>query len=1332
VDTGISKKIGKYEVVGELGRGGMGVVYRAEDTRIGRSVAIKTLNESLAGDTEAFKRFYREAQAPLHPNIAIVFDVGEEDGKPFIVMEYVDGQALDKLIASNRALSLVEKLSVIEQVCTGLGFAHQNGVIHRDIKPANIMVKRDTAKAKIEAKIVDFGIASVQREKFKTGLTHTGQVIGSVHYISPERLKGEPFDGRCDIWATGVMLYQLLTGQLPFPGSQGEEVAVMHRIIDQPYPPLSQWLLSYPPTLDAIVERALAKNPEERYATAEEFAADLHLVNEGLKKAQVEILFADAERLTTERQFTTARDLLRQLTSIDPQHTGARQLLGIVNQHLSAMQRAEEIRKLVSEADEAISAARFTDALSLLDQAIKRDPQNTDLQLRLGAAREKKRKHEEISTLMTRADFLRERGDWTGALNIVERALELDPEDTAVRSNYLELSKQVKLAAQQGQLRDLLAGARQEISSRQFTAALEKLKKAADIDPAFPELNSLLQTAMTGQEQERRRRILDQIQAEIEACLNAENFDRASELADRAVEQSPSEPTLLQLKTRVAVLTRKAKVRKLVDSTLARAQEIYLQAPGEALLVVQRALQELPGEERLLALEDSLRQRLKSAEKEEIRGKYLREAQAAVDSGEFEKAIEILESYQVEFGDAAGVGELLQMARAELAQQLRGARIAECVETVKRLVEAEQFEQAVALLEAQIAETHDALLSRLLVETREQQSAAQRRSEAFLQRIARMRERGQLDEAIRLMNEQPAAAIPGSPIHLLLEESLAEKRRGADTEAALSAVADALKKDDFSAAMEAVKAVQRAWGDAPPLSKALAEIESCRQQRANDAVGRSVEAARKAILAGDSAAARDELRACANLVEFSSTTQQSAWQRLKAEASRPAPRKSAQKGQTSFRVDEPRGKMPLLLSICGVLVLGLAGWGYWWYHLRAQTGTPAQQAPAPAASGIPAQSPSPAAPPSGTLIVQSNTENANVFVDGALKGFTETDGSLKLLLDPGHHSVRLTKAGYAPAQPIPFDVSEAEQKTVRINLTASAGAPAPAESVAYLSIHSNPGASVAIDSAAQGVTDGRGELVLSVKPGSHLLTLSLAGYQEQSQKLNLKAGEHNTTIVTLAQIPPKPIPTPAPAIQAVQIVSFAASAAQIEIGHTTTLQWKTANATEVSIDNGIGQVDLTGQTNVRPSTNTTYVLTARGPAGTQQRSVNVLVEKVAQPVPAAAPQPVAPRVDDGALIQAVLANFNAALRAHSVPRMRSVWTGMSSGQARLFEKTFKDNPQMTIFDSCPAASLTISADTANWTCTETIVANAQAQPNSHTTHVTLAKKGGVWSIVDRR
>jgi len=291
------KRIGKYDVIDLLGRGGMGLVYRAFDRQLNREVAIKTVTEGFTGDQEMLQRFYREAAktgALKHPNIVIVYDLGEQDGFPYIVMEYLSGDPLDRIIQSAQPQPLAFKLKIIEQVCYALGYAHRNDVIHRDVKPANVIVQPDGI-----VKLLDFGIA--RQEKTDARLTRTGNVIGTLHYMAPERLKNEAFDGRSDIFSVGVVMFQLLTGELPFSGDYG----IVPKILSEKHPSLRQFLNAYPPALDGILDRALAKSPNDRYSTADEMAAEVSSLAHELKKEQVAEWIERAERLVQEEQFTT-------------------------------------------------------------------------------------------------------------------------------------------------------------------------------------------------------------------------------------------------------------------------------------------------------------------------------------------------------------------------------------------------------------------------------------------------------------------------------------------------------------------------------------------------------------------------------------------------------------------------------------------------------------------------------------------------------------------------------------------------------------------------------------------------------------------------------------------------------------------------------------------------------------------------------------------------------------------------------------------------------------------------------------------------------------------
>jgi serine/threonine protein kinase len=265
-------KAGRYEILGELGRGAMGVVYRATDPVIGRTVAVKTIRLSEEGTglnrSELLSRFKTEARAAgllAHPNIVVVYDAGEENGLFYITMELIEGKSLQSLLDFGHGFPVPRILRIFDQTCSALQFAHERNVVHRDIKPANLMLTADDT-----VKITDFGTAKILQ--FGT-VQQTTHVMGTPSYMSPEQVKGRPVDGRSDIFSLGVMLYEMLTGEKPFPGQS--ITTVIYKIVnEEPIPP-RQLNPSVHPGLNDIVMRALAKEPEERYQSCREFQEDL-------------------------------------------------------------------------------------------------------------------------------------------------------------------------------------------------------------------------------------------------------------------------------------------------------------------------------------------------------------------------------------------------------------------------------------------------------------------------------------------------------------------------------------------------------------------------------------------------------------------------------------------------------------------------------------------------------------------------------------------------------------------------------------------------------------------------------------------------------------------------------------------------------------------------------------------------------------------------------------------------------------------------------------------------------------------------------------------------
>jgi serine/threonine-protein kinase len=263
-------RFGRFEVIDVLGRGAMGVVYRAKDAALARTVAIKTI--SLSGDARERDtheaRFMQEARAAgsiSHPAIVTIYDVGREGDTAFIAMELVEGRDLRELI---RGVSLIpaQSLRIVAAVADGLAFAHERGIIHRDIKPGNIMVLADG-----RVKIMDFGIAHMHEPMVKT---QTGVLLGSPQYMSPEQIVGQPVDYRSDIFSLGLVLYELLTGVRAFEGEDIPEL--MFKVANLPATPPTHVAPDLPAVIDFIIARALKKKPEERYASAADMAKDLH------------------------------------------------------------------------------------------------------------------------------------------------------------------------------------------------------------------------------------------------------------------------------------------------------------------------------------------------------------------------------------------------------------------------------------------------------------------------------------------------------------------------------------------------------------------------------------------------------------------------------------------------------------------------------------------------------------------------------------------------------------------------------------------------------------------------------------------------------------------------------------------------------------------------------------------------------------------------------------------------------------------------------------------------------------------------------------------------
>jgi serine/threonine-protein kinase len=260
----------RYHILKRIGEGGMGRVYLGEHVKMNRQCAIKVMSPALVNDAESAARFAREASSAariIHPNVAAVFDYGESEGLIYLVMEYVDGQPLSRILAREAPLSVERALDLTRQIADGLGAAHELGIVHRDLKPDNILVTR-TRTGREVPKVVDFGIAKAVQDTTGESLTRTGLVIGTPEFMSPEQLLGDPVDARSDLYALGCILHLMLTATPPFAASTREQM-IKRRLSEEP-PHVQQLDPGLPDSVDRIVERLLARSPADRYGSAAE------------------------------------------------------------------------------------------------------------------------------------------------------------------------------------------------------------------------------------------------------------------------------------------------------------------------------------------------------------------------------------------------------------------------------------------------------------------------------------------------------------------------------------------------------------------------------------------------------------------------------------------------------------------------------------------------------------------------------------------------------------------------------------------------------------------------------------------------------------------------------------------------------------------------------------------------------------------------------------------------------------------------------------------------------------------------------------------------------
>ncbi|HJS74479.1 MAG TPA: serine/threonine-protein kinase, partial [Vicinamibacteria bacterium] len=517
------QKLGKYNIVGKIGKGAMGEVYKGHDPILNRFVAIKIIAETLGGDVDLVERFKREARNAAglnHPNIITIYDFVEEEGHLYMVMELLEGQDLKELIKSGSPLTMEQILSIMEQIADGLGFAHSRGMIHRDLKPANIHVSKNG-----QVKILDFGLV----HEASSDMTKTGQVMGTPNYMSPEQVQGLRVDPRSDIFSLGAVFYELLTRKKPF--SADSIHATMFKVVQGDREPLAQYT-HLPRPLVGLVDRALDKDPEGRFADANALREHLRVLRrEVMRGKDAESTFTGGQELTVVTPFAEAGSI--------PSTPASHEKSGPSRSGPASASRGTLRKKEVTAHSWSAPSAKST---SLGTYAIV-----GALLLAAGAVfyfmtRDKSsEQHVEAlnQALLASRIELMERSlaqkDYTAALSQAEELLKTDP----TQADAVRVQGQARAALQR--IDDAVARARSALERNATQEAADALAAVLALDPAHPlgvELSGQLSQHFQSQA-ERARAEMDSLRA---AAQSAGAQDRPEfSAAERARQQATDE-----------------------------------------------------------------------------------------------------------------------------------------------------------------------------------------------------------------------------------------------------------------------------------------------------------------------------------------------------------------------------------------------------------------------------------------------------------------------------------------------------------------------------------------------------------------------------------------------------------------------------------------------------------------------------------------------------------------------------------------------------------------------------------------------------------------------
>jgi serine/threonine-protein kinase len=823
-------RFGKYlvedDVKDELGKGGFGRVYRAFNRDLNLHVAIKVLK--LEGDSELLGRFQAEAALTArlkHGNIVIVHEFGHQDGAPYLVMELLEGQTLKNIIDSNYQLPLLEKVEIMRQVAEGLKYAHARGVIHRDIKPANVMVLPDGT-----VKIMDFGIARVM-QRADIRYTREGDLIGTIAYMAPELFQTNQPSKRTDIFAYGVLYYELLTREHPFRAD--DPYAVMRRIQNEdPMPLLRATLPTCPPDLVMLLQHLLAKDPNMRFEEFGDVLFDTEPILRSLRQERAATLAKEVEPLLKAGDYDGASSRVKQILDLDSTHERARAWHDQIRTRLKR-QRADKLRY---DGLEHMSALRFKDAVVCFESALQLDTCRSDIASLLNEAKAAVERLRQSAELINNARADRQSGKLEEAFSKISRAIELDSANRDALSMRDSLRRQIR----ELRMNNCLTKAEALRKDKKFDAALavlEELEPDLQAQSSVKQIWERLLLERKQHEQEKRNaefaEALKQARILLERGSLAEAVAAASNLCSRFPEQHPAYEFRVQAQARLEAHQRSEAVRKIIERTEKLAEDTRFE---EAKLAVSDGLNSYSDEPRLTALA----KRMEELAAAHLRASNIRRAldgaAALSEEGDFARAIELVEKEMARLGTAPEFSRCLADLREKHSQQQYVLNIERLLAQSQFLLEAGRTREALTLLEkADPQYKKEPRIYHLLQTVREQarQEETQRLVQDALHRSQLLENQAHYTEALTVIDQ--AASRYGRTQELenaavLLKQKLEEQKQQENLRLLEKRMQTAIQREDWASATETLHIAQEAFPGHHSFSDCPTTIENGKRQ----------------------------------------------------------------------------------------------------------------------------------------------------------------------------------------------------------------------------------------------------------------------------------------------------------------------------------------------------------------------------------------------------------------------------------------------------------------------------------------------------------------------